>query len=76
MATIDQEGLEEVKKIKDALDHAYEKLEKANTNSVVNEEYGFIFKILGQMEDDWNHDIDRVYTIPEELTINGKRYTS
>jgi hypothetical protein len=74
MATIDQEGLEEVKKIKDALTHIYDKV--ASSGADVNEEYSFIFKILTQMEDDWNHDINRVYTVPEELTINGKRYTS
>ena len=74
MPTIDQEGLEEVKKIKDALTHLYDKI---NTGGVeANEEYSFIFKILGQMEEEWNHNIQRVYTVPDELTINGKRYTS
>ena len=74
MATIDQEGLLEVKKIKDALTHMYDKVTAECVN--VNDEYGFIFKILVQMEEEWNHNINRVYTVPDELTINGKRYTS
>jgi hypothetical protein len=74
MPTIDSEGLEEVKKIKDALTHIYDKVTKKGAS--VGEEYSFIFKILGQMEDTWNHNIQRVYTVPDELTINGKRYTS
>ena len=86
MATIDQEGLEEVKKVNNALRHLHAKLEKlevydnkknrVNVINSVNEEYSFIFKILTQMEDDWEHNVNRVYTVPDELTINGKRYTS
>ena len=76
MATIDQEGLLEVDKVKNALNRAYEKLEKNGSNSIVNEEYNFIFKILGQMEADWNHNVNQVFTVPDELTINGKNYTS
>jgi hypothetical protein len=74
MATIDQEGLVEVKKIKDALTHMHDKVTEGGIN--VNEEYSFIFKILGQMEEDWNHDVQRVYTVPDELNINGKSYKS
>ena len=74
MATIDQEGLEEVKKIRDALTHMHDKVTAGGVN--VGEEYSFIFKILGRMEDEWNHNVQRVYTVPDELTINGKRYTS
>ena len=74
MATIDQEGLVEVKKIKDALTHMYDKVSAAKID--VGDEYSFIFKILGQMEDEWEHNVNRVYTVPDELTINGKRYTS
>ena len=74
MATIDQEGLVEVKKIKDALTHMYDKVTATKVN--VGEEYSFIFKILTQMEDEWEHNVNRVYTVPDELTINGKRYTS
>ena len=74
MATIDQEGLEEVKKIKDALTHMYDKVTASGAD--VNEEYGFIFKILTQMEEEWEHNVNRVYTVPDELNINGKRYTS
>jgi hypothetical protein len=76
MATIDQEGLMEVEKIKNALNRAYEKLESNGSNSVVNDEYSFIFKILGQMEAEWNHDVNQVFTVPEELNINGKSYSS
>ena len=76
MPTIDQEGLEQVKKINDALRHMHKKLETAGTASLVNEEYSFIFKLLGQMEEDWNHNINRVYTVPDELNINGKSYSS
>ena len=74
MATIDQEGLSEVKKIKDALTHMYDKVTTGGVD--VNEEYSFIFQILTQMEDEWEHNVNRVYTVPDELTINGKRYTS
>ena len=74
MPTIDQEGLEEVKKIKDALVHMYDRLQTENAD--ITEEYSFIFKILNQMEQDWNHDINKVYSIPEELNINGKNYSS
>jgi hypothetical protein len=74
MPTIDQEGLEEVKKIRDALTHMHNKVTKGGVD--VNEEYSFIFKLLGQMEEEWTHDINRVYTVPDELTINGKRYNS
>ena len=74
MATIDQEGLLEVKKIKDALTHMHDKITAGGVNA--NEEYSFIFKILMRMEDEWNHEVTRVYTVPDELTINGKRYTS
>ena len=76
MATIDQEGLVEVKKIKDALQHMYQHLEKNNLAKDVLPEYSFIFKILGQMEAEWNHEVNRVYTVPDELTINGKTYSS
>ena len=89
MATIDQEGLLEVKKVKDALNHIYKKLESLdlydnddkNANSVnvvyiINEEYSFMFKILGQMEDEWNHNVNEVFSVPDDLTINGKNYTS
>lgn len=76
MPTIDQEGLEEVKKIRDALNHIYKKIETAKVANLINEEYSFIFKVLEQMDDEWNHNINRVYTVPDELTINGKRYTS
>ena len=74
MATIDQEGLLEVKKIRDALTHMHDKVTKSGIN--VDEEYSFIFKLLGQMEDEWNHNVNVVPTVPDELTINGKRYTS
>ena len=74
MATIDQEGLLEVKKIKDPLTHMHDKITSKDID--VTEEYSFIFKILGQMEEEWNHDINRVYTVPDELTINGKSYRS
>jgi len=74
MPTIDQEGLEEVKKIKDALVHMYDRLQTENAD--ITEEYSFIFKILNQIEQDWNHDINKVYSIPEELNINGKNYSS
>ena len=74
MATIDQEGLEEVKKVKDALTHLYDKIAASGVSA--NDEYSFIFKILTQMEDEWEHNVNRVYTVPDELTINGKRYTS
>ena len=74
MPTIDQEGLAEVKKIRDALSHMYDKLQAKGAD--VTEDYSFIFKILGQMEDEWNHNVQRVYTVPDELTVNGKRYTS
>ena len=74
MATIDQEGLLEVDKIKNALTHMYDKVTAAGVD--VNEEYGFIFKILKQMEEDWEHNVSRVYTVPNEIEINGKRYTS
>ena len=74
MPTIDQEGLAEVKKVKDALTHMHDKITTGGVN--VNEEYSFIFKILTQMEDEWGHNVNRVYTVPDELTINGKRYTS
>ena len=86
MATIDQEGLEEVKKVRNALEHLYSKLEKLdvydsennkfNVSSVTNEEYSFMFKILGQMEEEWNHNVREVFTVPDDLTINGKNYTS
>ena len=59
MATIDQEGLVEVKKIKDALQHMYQHLEKNNLAKDVLPEYSFIFKILGQMEAEWNHEVNR-----------------
>ena len=74
MATIDQEGLLVVKKIKDALTHMYDKVTAEGVN--VNDEYGFIFKILGQMEDEWNHNVNEVFSVPDDLTINGKNYTS
>ena len=74
MATIDQEGLLEVKKVKDALTHLYDKVTAKGIN--VNDEYSFIFKILGQMENEWEHNVNRVYTVPDELNINGKSYSS
>ena len=74
MATIDQEGLIEVKKIKDALTHMYDKVSAAKID--VGDEYSFIFKILGQMEVDWNHNVNQVFTVPDELNINGKSYSS
>ena len=74
MATIDQEGLLEVKKIKDALTHMHDKITSKGIN--VTEEYSFIFKILGEMELEWNHNVNQVFTVPEELVINGKNYTS
>jgi len=74
MATIDQEGLLEVKKIRDALTHMHDKITAKGVD--VAEEYSFIFKILGQMEEDWNHNVNQVFTVPDDLTINGKNYSS
>jgi hypothetical protein len=74
MATIDQEGLLEVEKIKNALTHMYDKVSASGVD--VNDEYGFIFKILGQMENEWNHDVNQVLQVPTELNINGKSYSS
>ena len=74
MATIDKEGLIEVKKIRDALTHMYDKVSEAGVD--VSEEYGFIFKILGEMDAEWNHNVNQVFTVPDELIINGKNYTS
>ena len=63
MATIDQEGLLEVKKVKDALNHIYKKLESLdlydnddkNANSVnvvdiINEEYSYRLKNLSSLK--------------------------
>ena len=72
MPTIDQEGLEEVKKIRDALTHMYDKVTAKGTD--VGEEYSFIFKILGQMEDEWSHDVTNNPSTPDELTIDGRVY--
>ena len=71
---IDQEGLQEVEKIKNALTHMYDKVDAKGID--VSEEYSFIFKIIGQMETEWNHNVNQVFTVPEELIINGKNYTS
>jgi len=76
MATIDREGLLEVKKVRNALEHLYTKLEAAGVASQANEEYGFIYKILGEMETSWNHEVNHVYTMPDEVQINGKTYKS
>jgi len=69
---IDRDGLEEVKKIKDALTHMYDKITGAKID--IGEEYSFIFKILGQMEDDWSHDVTNNPSTPDELTIDGRVY--
>jgi len=74
MPTIDQEGLSEVKKIRDALTHMHDKITSKGVD--VTEEYSFIFKILGQMEEEWNHRVNQVFTVPDELIINGKNYSS
>ena len=75
MATIDQEGLQEVEKIKNALTHMYDEINKVKDINV-DEEYSFIFKIIGQMETEWNHNVNQVFTVPDELIINGKNYSS
>ena len=69
---IDRDGLEEVKKIKDALTHMYDKVVASSAD--VSEEYSFIFKILGQMETDWSHDVTNNPSTPDELTIDGRVY--
>ena len=28
------------------------------------------------MDAEWNHNVNQVFTVPEELIINGKNYTS
>tara|TARA_Y100001963_G_C6658936_1_gene389475 strand:+ start:350 stop:541 length:192 start_codon:yes stop_codon:yes gene_type:complete len=53
MASIDQQGLEEIQKIENALRHAYDKLEKDGKGDLVLEEYGFIFKIITDINDNW-----------------------
>ena len=73
MATIDQEGLQEVEKIKNALTHMYDEI--SNVKDInVDEEYSFIFKILGEMEANWSHEVSNVPSMPDELTIDGRVY--
>ena len=74
MPTIDQEGLQEVEKIKNALTHMYDKVNVKGVD--VSNEYSFIFKILGEMEENWNHNVNQVFTVPDEININGKNYSS
>jgi hypothetical protein len=69
---IDQDGLQEVEKIKNALTHMYDKVDAKGVD--VSEEYSFIFKILGQMETDWSHEVTNIPSMPDELTIDGRVY--
>ena len=69
---IDQEGLQEVEKIKNALTHMYDKVDAKGID--VSEEYSFIFKILGEMEANWSHEVSNIPSMPDELTIDGRVY--
>ena len=69
---IDQDGLQEVEKIKNALTHMYDKVDAKGID--VSEEYSFIFKILGEMEANWSHEVSNVPSMPDELTIDGRVY--
>jgi len=72
---IDNEGLEVVNyKLKNALESVYDKIDKAGNGGIVDEEFDFIYKLLGQMENEWSHDVTNVPSMPDELTIDGRIY--
>jgi hypothetical protein len=72
---IDNEGLNEVNyKLKNGLESIYNKIDDAGHSGLVDEEFDFIYKLLGQMETEWSHDVTNVPSMPDELTIDGRIY--
>jgi uncharacterized protein YutE (UPF0331/DUF86 family) len=53
MAKIDNEGLENLKHIRNAIDAMYDKLDAAGIFDTVSEEFEYIAKILDEAKNDW-----------------------
>ena len=53
MAKIDNEGLEKLQHIRNAIDAMYDKLDAANVFDTVAEEFEFIAKIVDEAKNDW-----------------------
>ena len=71
MATIDQEGVQLIgEKLKNPLESIYTKLDKLGVFKNVQEEFDFIYKFIGEIENKWQRDVQEDPTI----LVNGKAY--
>ena len=53
MAKIDNDGVEQLQVVKNALDVMYDKLEKNKTFDLVQEEFQFIAELVNQIQTEW-----------------------
>ena len=53
MAKIDNDGVEQIQVVKNALDVMYDKLEKNGTFDLVQEEFQFIADLVSQVQNEW-----------------------
>tara|TARA_Y100000310_G_scaffold131798_1_gene130921 strand:- start:120 stop:293 length:174 start_codon:yes stop_codon:yes gene_type:complete len=53
MAKIDNDGVEQIQVVKNALDVMYGKLEKNGTFDLVQEEFQFIAELVSNVQNEW-----------------------
>ena len=74
MATIDNEGIVEIKeKVGSALTSIYDKLEASNNFGEVTDEFDFLFKFLEEIET-WDRP-NIMGSKPKSVVIDGQLYT-
>ena len=75
MAKIDNEGIEQIKIVKNALNSIYEKLENNGIFGSVQEEFQFISETLDLIETEWEL-IDNTGSHPRQpqVVIDGQAY--
>ena len=71
MATIDEQGIQLIKeKLRNPLESIYTKLDSKGQFGQVSEEFDFIYKFLGEIENNW----DRSEQSDASVIVNGKVY--
>ena len=73
MTKIDNEGVEQLKNVKNALDVMYQKLEAKGVFSSVQEEFEYIAKIIDSAQTQWARIGFDDQAIPQ-VTVNGINY--
>ena len=74
MAKIDRDGIVELnKKIKNTLEHMYDKLEKRSMFNDFSDEFDFIYRFLESIETNWEITESGGASSPKVI-VNGQEY--